>query len=43
MLRQSDFVVAYIAHAWGGAARYAQKAVRLHKVVCNLPVQDLQD
>ena len=43
MLRQSDFVVAYIAHAWGGAARYAQKAARLHKVVCNLPVQDLQD
>ena len=37
MLRQADYVVAYITHGWGGAARYVEKAARLGKVVVNLP------
>ena len=36
MLRQADYVVAYITHSWGGAARYVETAVRLGKVVVNL-------
>ena len=27
MLQQSDFVIAYVAHSWGGAAQYVQKAI----------------
>ena len=36
MLQQSDFVVAYVAHSWGGAAKYVQKAIRSGKTVINL-------
>ena len=36
MLRQSDYVVTYITHAWGGAAQYAAKAARQGKNVINL-------
>ena len=36
MLRQSDYVVTYITHAWGGAAQYAAKAARQGKIVVNL-------
>lgn len=36
MLRQSDYVVAYITHGWGGAAQYVEKAARMGKVVVNL-------
>lgn len=36
MLQQSDFVVAYVTHSWGGAARYMQKAIRSGKIVINL-------
>ena len=36
MLRQSDFVVTYITHAWGGAAQYAEMAKRQKKTVINL-------
>lgn len=36
MLRQSDFVVIYITHAWGGAAQFAEMAVRQKKTVINL-------
>lgn len=36
MLRQSDYVVTYITHAWGGAAQYAAKAARQGKTVINL-------
>lgn len=36
MLQQSDFVIAYVAHSWGGAARYVQKAIRSGKTVINL-------
>ena len=36
MLRQSNYVIAYIHHNWGGAARYVQKACRQGKTVINL-------
>ena len=36
MLKRSDFVVAYVAHSWGGAAQYVQKAIRSGKTVINL-------
>ena len=36
MLKQSDFVVTYITHPWGGAAQYADKAKRQKKKVINL-------
>ena len=36
MLRQADYVVAYITHGWGGAAQCVEKAARLGKVVVNL-------
>ncbi len=36
MLRQSQYVIAYIHHHWGGAARYVQTAVKQGKTVINL-------
>lgn len=36
MLYQSDFVLAYITHEWGGAAPFASLAVRQGKTVANL-------
>ena len=36
MLKQSDYVVTYITHTYGGAYRYAEKARRQKKVVINL-------
>ena len=36
MLRQSDYVVTYITHSWGGAAQYAEKAERQKKTVINI-------
>ena len=36
MLRQSDYVVTYITHSWGGAAQYADKARRQKKTVINI-------
>ncbi|OUN08467.1 hypothetical protein [Flavonifractor sp. An9] len=36
MLKQADFVVAYITHSWGGAAQFAEKARRQGKTVYNL-------
>ena len=36
MLRQSDYVVTYITHSWGGAAQYVNKAKRKNKRVINL-------
>ena len=36
MLRQSDYVITYITHSWGGAAQYAAKAARQGKSVVNL-------
>lgn len=39
MLEQSDFVVTYITHSWGGAAQYADKAKRLKRTVINIAVK----
>lgn len=36
MLKQSDYVVTYITHSWGGATQYANKANRQGKFVINL-------
>ena len=36
MLQQSDYVVAYVTHPWGGAARYLQKAQKSKKYIYNL-------
>lgn len=36
MLKRSDFVVTYITHGWGGAAQFAEKAMRQGKTVINL-------
>ena len=36
MLQQSDYVVTYITHSWGGAAQYAEKAERQKKTVINI-------
>lgn len=36
MLRQSEYVVTYITHSWGGAAQYAALAKKQHKIVYNL-------
>ena len=36
MLRESDYVVTYITHSWGGAAQYAAKARKTGKTVINV-------
>ena len=36
MLKQSDYVVTYVTHSWGGAYQYRQKALRQSKKVVNL-------
>lgn len=36
MLRQSEFVITYILHSWGCAAKYAAKAKRQGKTVINV-------
>ena len=36
MLRQSQYVICYIHHHWGGAAKYVQAALRQGKTVINL-------
>ena len=36
MLKQSNYVVTYITHTWGGAYQHAEKARRQKKVVINL-------
>lgn len=36
MLMHSDYVVTYITHDWGGAARFAVRAVRKGKRVINV-------
>lgn len=36
MLKQSDYVVTYITHSWGGAAQFAEKAARQKKTVINI-------
>ena len=41
MLRQSDFVVTYITHSWGGAAQFAEMAKRQGKTI--VPLADSQN
>ena len=36
MLKQADYVVAYVTHSWGGAAQYTKKAEKQGKTVINL-------
>lgn len=36
MLRQSQYVVTYITHNWGGAAKFADTARRQQKAVINI-------
>lgn len=36
MLRESDYVVTYITHTWGGAVQYAKKAKAQKKAVFEL-------
>ena len=36
MLKQSDYVVTYITHSWGGAAQFAEKAERQKKTILRL-------
>ena len=36
MLKQADYVVTYITHSWGGAAKFAEKAARSCKQIINL-------
>lgn len=38
MLQESDYVVTYIIHAWGGAAQYAKKAQNAGKRVINIGI-----
>ena len=40
MLKQSDYVVTYITHTWGGAYQYTEKAKKNGKVVINLAKKD---
>ena len=43
MLRQSQYVICYIHHHWGGAAKYAQTAQRQGKTVINLCTNNVLD
>ena len=36
MIKQSDYVVTYITHSWGGAAQFAEKAERQKKAIIAL-------
>ncbi len=36
MLKQSDYVVTYLTHTWGGTAKYVEKAKKQGKVIHNL-------
>ena len=36
MLKQSNFVVTYITHSWGGAAQYVNRASKQGKKIVNL-------
>ena len=36
MIKQSDYVVTYITHSWGGAAQFAEMAKKQRKTMINL-------
>ena len=44
MIEQSDYVVTYITHSWGGAAQFAEMAERKGKTIINIskPTINLQ-
>ncbi len=37
MLQRADYVIAYVTHPWGGAARFAEEGKTQGKRVINLP------
>ena len=39
MIKQSDYVVTYVTHSWGGAAQFAELAERQRKTVINVTVK----
>ena len=39
MIEQSDYVVTYITHSWGGAAQFAELAEKQKKTVINVTVK----
>ena len=39
MLKQSDYVVTYVTHSWGGAAQFAELAEKQKKTVINVTVK----
>ena len=36
MLKQSDYVVTYITHSWGGATQYANRAKQMARTLFNI-------
>ena len=40
MIDHSDYVIAYVTHSWGGAAKYASLAKRKGKIVFSLIAQE---
>jgi hypothetical protein len=38
MLKQSDYVVTYITHSYGGAAQFAKKAQNTGKEIINIAI-----
>ena len=38
MIKQSDYVVTYVTHSWGGAAQFAELAEKQKKTVINVTV-----
>ncbi len=43
LLKQADYVVAYVTHSWGGAAKYTDKAKRQGKTVVTLRKETIQE
>lgn len=39
MIKQSDYVVTYITHSWGGAAQFAELAEKQKKTMINVTVK----
>ena len=39
MIKQSDYVVPYVTHPWGGAAQFAELAEKQKKTVINVTVK----
>lgn len=39
MIKQSDYVVTYVTHSWGGAAQFAELAEKQKKTVINVTIK----